>query len=937
MPDINSSFLSTLRRAASGRQDSQQDIGEFFFRIDAGGPEGATLSTVNSKGKLILPNGHSADPTVEMALEMMKNESRKHTDSLGWSTNQLKSQISLKGNTPLMFMLVQCPNLVGRDMKPLEYDADKARPLLLLSPDEERPRTLRPRLVIENEEGEFQDFSFITDAFILTGNKIRPIAPVGPLYENPEAILSPFDEDLVEPYISVVLSSMDNLNPRYGDRKVVWRLEKAQPPMPAIFFEKVDTDKALYMRVASIIEGLPPEISADFRITVLTSVTEKHIYLQHIPAALSDKALADELDNLLDETFKLKRDRTQIYRDGNLFIFSQEAAGKFLLKQLPFLLKTYKLMGAEKLREFKISPYQPSLNLKMSSGINFLEGEATVDFGPESLTLGQLLRQYRRNKYVTLSDGSRALVEDKYIRRLERIFRPRDGEDEAGVEVSFFDIPELQKLLDGEDLPAFEHSREFYTGLGRLKQKKLKVPGLEGTLRPYQEEGTKWMEYMAENNFGACLADDMGLGKTIQTIALLLKVCSHKDCGPILIVMPRSLLFNWKSEFEHFAPSLTVGIYHGLARDFEAALKNQIVLTTYAMVRNDLKKFHAIDWEYIILDESQNIKNLAAQTTKSILALKGKHKLALSGTPMENNLSELYSLFLFLNPGMFGTLEMFNNLYAGPIQQLGDREATEALRRKIFPFILRRLKEDVLKDLPDRVDQTMFVEMEDDHKRLYEQRRTYYKQLIEQSIATEGVNKSQMVMLQALSELRRIASVPESLSDGRVHSPKLELLTDQIAQSVANGHKVVVFFNFIAGLELAAEQLQKMGIGVETMTGATTRREQIIRRFQTDPECSVLLMTIKVGGVGLNLTAADIVYIVEPWWNKAAEEQAVNRLHRIGQKATVFTYSLITAGTIEEKIRELQLKKAELFDEIISADSSSSKHISQEDIEFLLS
>jgi len=365
------------------------------------------------------------------------------------------------------------------------------------------------------------------------------------------------------------------------------------------------------------------------------------------------------------------------------------------------------------------------------------------------------------------------------------------------------------------------------------------------------------------------------------------------------------------------------------------AMKQQLILTTYALVRNDIEQFREQEFHYIILDESQNIKNLASQTTQAVLLLNGRHRLALSGTPIENNLAELYSLYRFLNPAMLGSLDDFNKQYAGPIQHGADKEATEALRRKIFPFMLRRLKKDVLKELPDRTEQTLYVEMDNSHAKFYEERRQYYQMAIQQSIKSQGLEKSQMMMFQALSELRRIASVPESLSDGAIASPKIPLLCEQVEELVASGHKVVIFFNFIAGIELVGERLTELGIDYTTMTGSTRDRRAVIERFQNDAGCRALLMTLKTGGVGLNLTVADTVYIFEPWWNKAAEEQAINRLHRIGQKAKVLSFALITRDTIEEKIRLLQQQKQDLADSLITGDAAITKRLTEEDIKYI--
>ena len=577
----------------------------------------------------------------------------------------------------------------------------------------------------------------------------------------------------------------------------------------------------------------------------------------------------------------------------------------------------------------------PKLNVKLSSGIDFLEGDAEVTLGEETFSLQQLFSQYSSKKYIQLSDGNRAILEDGYMRRLERIFKQKKGKD-GKIKVSFFDLPEIEDLINGPlEGDAFKHHREVYEGFNKLHQQTLATKKLNAELRPYQKEGIKWIKYLYDNKLGGCLADDMGLGKTVQTIGVLTLIYP-KEKKPTLIVMPRSLLFNWQNEIKRFAPQLSVYTYYAQERDIKSAMKHQVILTTYAIVRNDVETFSKQMFHYVILDESQNIKNTTTQTTQAAFLLKADHRLALSGTPVENNLSELYSLFRFLNPTMFGSLEDFNSRYAAPIQKDNDKDTLLALRRKIFPFMLRRLKRDVLKDLPDRIEQTLYVEMTKEQHDFYEKRRIYYLQQVRQTIAAEGINKSQFVMFQALNELRRIASIPESLSDGHIKSPKLELLCETLLEAVANGHKTVVFFNFIAGIEQMSERLDAEGIDYACMTGSTRDRKSIVERFQNDPHCMVMLMTLKTGGVGLNLTAADTVFIFEPWWNKAAEEQAINRLHRIGQTAKVLSYSLITQQSIEEKIQLLQQQKAELFEGLIGTDSSSSKQLTEEDINFIL-
>ena len=462
------------------------------------------------------------------------------------------------------------------------------------------------------------------------------------------------------------------------------------------------------------------------------------------------------------------------------------------------------------------------------------------------------------------------------------------------------------------------------------------MPKVDAKLRPYQKDGYKWIKYLHDTKLGGCLADDMGLGKTLQTIAILASVYP-KEKSPTLIVMPRSLLFNWNAEVEKFAPQLSTYTYYGNTRNIKDAKKANLIFTTYALMRNDIEKLKEEKFYYVILDESQNIKNIQALTTKAVMLLQSKHRLALSGTPIENNLGELYSLFRFLNPSMFGTLNQFNQNYLAPIQKHNDLDAIRQLRQKIYPFILRRLKKDVLKDLPDKIEQTLFVEMSESQRKLYEQRRSFYKEAINSSIASRGLQQSRFFIFQALNELRQIASSPEGFSEGKIISPKRELLQEQLLDSVANNHKVLIFVNFLAAIELISAQMEEMGIGHVTMTGATRNRQALVEKFQTDADCKVFLMTLKTGGTGLNLTAADTIFIFDPWWNVAAENQAIDRAHRIGQQNKVLAYKLITEGSIEEKIVKLQEKKKELFDNIISTDGDSLKSLSEEDIDFIFS
>lgn len=866
--------------------------------------------------------------SVQRVVDYVEQVRLQQSTEISWQ--QLPERIYLKDHPQLLFLLLRSRRLVDREGSPITVSGDRVRLSLLLR----RERTLfRSSFVLFMPEGMHSDFSLLSEQQVLVGNTIFSIDAVGEHFADIRYFEKDVPEQLLDRYLSLLYSHVENVELKFEDYQVVWS-DTPVRSVPTVIFEKVDADNSLYLRVLHTLPDFDVDFLEEYFPSCVAAVTsDRQVLLRQVDYAHCGD-IVDRLYHMIAAYAAGKFKKKDIYVENNFFVLSADVAASFLLRGLPALLKDYRLLGTDKLREYKLTAAQPRLQVALSSGIQFLEGDATVGIGDDRFALKDFFAQYRKQKYIQLSDGNRAVINEDYIRRLERIFRKDKGGQP--YKVSFFDLPEVEELLgaplEGE---AFVHHREVYEGFNRLAEQKMSFAKVKADLRSYQQEGVKWINYLYENRLGGCLADDMGLGKTLQAIAMLARIYP-KVKSPSLVVMPKSLLFNWQNEIARFAPQLTAYTYYGTERNLEEARRAQVILTTYAIVRNDIQAFSKAKFHYVILDESQNIKNVAAQVSQAVFLLQTEHRLALSGTPVENNLTELYSLFRFLNPTMFGSLEDFNSRYTYPVQRDGDKEVLASLRRKIFPFMLRRLKKDVLQELPERIEQTLYVEMEPEQAKYYEQRRTYYYELIQRNIAAEGIQKSQFVMFQALNELRRIASVPESMTDGQIVSPKLELLVDAVTETVENGHKVVIFFNYIAGIELVGERLDACGIDFASMTGSTHDRKGVVDRFQHDPKCRVLLMTLKTGGVGLNLTAADTVFIFEPWWNRAAEEQAVNRLHRFGQTSNVLSYSMVTKGTIEEKIRLLQEQKAELFAGLIGSDASSTKHLSEEDIRFIL-
>lgn len=927
-------FLSELKSQIKHSYNNQPKkvIPNIRFMIESKN-NNVYLSVVNDKLTPVDVDYHYYTDENGLLLRSMARIIEEEAMDFSWTDETGK--IELASHPHLIYQLIRCNNIVDVDGRPIVVSNESNALLLTLRNGEKQQ--LYPSIRLLNSlstEDDKNQITLLTDCFVLCGHTICPIKPIGENYKLLYYFLEPFAEEMTEAYLSTLYSYIDNIELDWDNGKIVFERQAVTPTL-TLTFEKIDPEKVLYMRLSESAGNIPSELIRQFDLSLIAQTADDGTIsirpLDHIDLGQAQ----EELRKLILSYAPNKEAKKDVYMDDDLFLVPEQTAGPFLLGALPSLISNYKLEGAEKLREYKVKPVIPKLNINLSSGIDFLEGDASLAIDDQTFTLQQLFKQYNSKRYIQLSDGNRAILDDLYMKRLERIFTHKKNKN-GKITISFFDLPEIEDLvnepLNGE---AFKHYRNVYEGFNELAKQRLKTPQLNATLRPYQKEGIKWMKYLYDNDLGGCLADDMGLGKTVQTIGML-TLLYPKVKTPTLIVMPRSLIFNWQNELKRFAPQLSTYVYYGQNRNMEEAMQQQVIITSYAVVRNDIESFLNQQFNYVILDESQNIKNVTAQTTQATLLLKAQHRLALSGTPIENNLTELYSLFRFLNPTMFGSIDDFNQRYTNPIQKDRDKDATLALRKKIKPFLLRRLKKDVLQDLPDRTDQAIYAEMSSEQKSFYEQRRIYYYNNVRQTIAKEGVQKSQFVMFQALNELRRIASVPESLTDGQIKSPKLELLEETLLDTIANGHKAVVFFNFIAGLDLLSERLEKEGIDFACMTGSTRDRKSIVERFQNDSKCMVLLMTLKTGGVGLNLTAADTVFIFEPWWNKAAEEQAINRLHRLGQKAKVLAYSMITQDTIEEKILLLQQQKAELFDGLIGNDASSSKQLSEEDINFIL-
>ena len=465
--------------------------------------------------------------------------------------------------------------------------------------------------------------------------------------------------------------------------------------------------------------------------------------------------------------------------------------------------------------------------------------------------------------------------------------------------------------------------------------------GFRGTLRPYQKAGYDWLHFVQDYHFGGCLADDMGLGKSVQTLALLLQ---RKETGvaagaATLLVMPTSLVYNWLGEAQKFTPSLRVLVYTGTYREKDVAQFRDydLVLTSYGIVRLDVELLKTYRFDYVILDESQAIKNPGSTTSQAVRELHSRHRLILTGTPVENSTMDLWSQMSFINPGLLGTQNFFRKEFLKPIEKHQDEGKTRRLHALIKPFILRRHKAQVATELPAKIENLSYCPMTEEQQQCYEETKSYYRNKILQNIEEHGAASTQFMLLQGLTKLRQIANHPRMAHDDYAHeSGKLREVLRMIRNVVAEGHKVLVFSQFVKHLDLVRRALNEKHLAYAYLDGNTRDRHREVERFQQNEELRIFLISLKAGGVGLNLTAADYVFILDPWWNPAVEAQAVDRAHRIGQQRTVFTYKFITKNTVEEKILALQRRKIQLVTDLIATDEAIIKTLTKEDIEELL-
>lgn len=600
------------------------------------------------------------------------------------------------------------------------------------------------------------------------------------------------------------------------------------------------------------------------------------------------------------------------------------------------------ILGFNELKNNKLNPHRAKINIQITSGLDWFNAKLKVGFGPKEASLKQLHRAIRnKSKFVQLDDGSMGILPEEWMEKIAAYFRAGEIDEEL-LKIPKINFSEVTSLFEKEILSKEiqEELTSYSTKFSKVKDiPETAIPAeLNAELRDYQHDGLNWLNFLDSFNFGGCLADDMGLGKTIQIIAFILSQREKRGHTTNLIVVPTSLLFNWQEEISRFAPSIKVLLHYGADRPKTTAHMPdyEVVLTTYGMLLSDIQFLKKLNFNYVFLDESQVIKNPNSERYKAARLLQSRNRIVLTGTPVENSTFDLYSQLSFACPGLLGSKQYFKDIYAIPIDKFEYSKRAIELQQKIKPFILRRTKKQVAKELPEKTETVIYCEMNTEQRKIYD---AYEKELREFIAANDDddLNKNSMHVLTGLTRLRQICNSPVLMKEGYSgeNAVKIEILMEQILGK-SKDHKILVFSQFVGMLDLIRAELEHNSIQFEYLTGHTKDRGEKVTHFQNNEDIRVFLISLKAGGVGLNLTKADYIYLVDPWWNPAAENQAIDRSYRIGQTKNVIAVRMICSNTVEEKILTLQKKKKQLAQNLLATDGKKLQGLSKQDLMDLL-
>ncbi|MCA9540738.1 MAG: hypothetical protein KC620_17685, partial [Myxococcales bacterium] len=617
-----------------------------------------------------------------------------------------------------------------------------------------------------------------------------------------------------------------------------------------------------------------------------------------------------------------------------------DAALGVLLDGLPALPRAWRIEGEASLRRHRVAG-RLGARVVVPSGIDWLDLDLRFAVGDTEVAAAEVLASWRAGlRYHRLDDGSLAQLPEQWLVRHGAMGEELLGMRKAGGgQLSVHAAPLVAALLDEAegDLTRWRDALTRLADFDRVPDRPL-PPELTATLRAYQVTGYRWLCWLRDLGLGGVLADDMGLGKTVQALALLLDV--HREPGPpSLVVAPTSILYGWADEAARFAPTLRVHVHHGPGRPAMPPEDADLVVTSYALLRTDEAAFDR-PWRVLVLDEAQRIKNPASHVARAARRVRASFRFGLTGTPLENHLLELWSLFECLMPGFFGSRGIFQRRYALPIERDRDPEALAALRARLRPFVLRRLKTEVARELPPRQDQVLYCELGEKQRQLYERVKATYRDAVLRRVDAVGLARAALPVLEALMRLRQaccdpaLLPFPEAVEVGE--SAKLDLLEETLEEAIETGHRTLVFSQWTSLLARVKPRLEARGWAYLYLDGSTRDRHGLVGRWNEPDGPPVFLISLKAGGAGLNLTGADHVIHLDPWWNPAVEDQATDRAHRIGQTRPVVAYKLVARDTVEERILALQARKRALFDAAVDRDRFDVEQLSRADLEAVL-
>nr|WP_284040286.1 DEAD/DEAH box helicase [Sphingobacterium sp. lm-10] len=707
---------------------------------------------------------------------------------------------------------------------------------------------------------------------------------------------------------------------------------------------EVDTEKIVYLAQRGNFVYLTPVVR--YGATEIPLVTKKQIkgldangnpYLVERDEEMEDKfksLLAAQHPNFSEQWYE----RDYFYLHHEVFV----ADDWFLPVFERMRQEGITILGVQNLKMDKLNIHTAKIDIKILSGTDWFNAKITATYGQQQASVKQLHRAIRnKHRYVTLDDGTRGILPQEWIDKLTTFFAL------GTISETQLEIPKMRfaELTQMEDLAlSYDIKLEINQFVQQLHHREtlpaIEVPEtLQTELRAYQIQGLAWLTALDNLNFGGCLADDMGLGKTVQILALLLAQRQQQVQRTALIVVPTSLLFNWEKEIEAYAPSLYTHALYGKGRNLPAEdwTKFDILITSYGVMVSDLSKLKQFSFDTIILDESQTIKNPTSLRYKSAMQLKSRNRFVLTGTPIENSTYDLYGQLSFACPGLLGNTTYFRYTYSTPIDRFDDTARAEELQRYTAPFILRRTKKQVATELPEKTEMIIYCELGEKQRAIYDTYEAELRDYVTQQ-DDDDLEKNSMNVLAGLTRLRQIANAPALLQEGYDAgvSAKIDAMLEQL-DGIVSQHKVIIFSQFVTMLNLIRSRLESRGLAYSYLTGQTVDRATEVDQFQNNTDRRVFLVSLKAGGVGLNLTAADYVFLIDPWWNPAVENQAIDRSYRIGQDKHVMAVRFIALDTVEQKMMKLQQKKRDLAGVLISSNTSKGAKMDKQDLLNLLS